>query len=75
MLTVHGLAHRVNGCIRVPGQEEERAVNSVRGSSVPDKHTSPAQRRPLGSLLDPSDALHLEGLGVRAPLPEVLIVA
>ena len=72
---MRGLAHRANGCIRVTGQAEERAGSSVRGSSVPDKHTSPARRRPLGSLLDPSDALYLEGLGVRAPLPEVLIVA
>ena len=57
------------------GRAEERAGGSARGSSVPDQHASPAQRRPLCSLLDPSDALHLEGLGVRAPLPEVLVVA
>lgn len=33
------------------------------------------QTRIHRSLLDPADTLHLEGLGMRAPLPEMLVVA
>lgn len=75
MLTVHGLAHMGAGFTRVMGKAEERVPNSFHSSSVPDKHMFTAQRWSPCSLLDSSDALHLEGLGMRAPLPEMLVVA
>ena len=65
----------VLGSYGLQGGAEERACNSLQSASVPDKHTFTAQRWPACSLLDPPDALHLEGLGVRAPLPEMLVVA
>lgn len=65
----------VLGSYGLQGEAEERAWNSLQSSSVPDKHMFTAQRWTPCSLLDPSDALHLEGLGMRAPLPEMLVVA
>lgn len=68
-----GLARTGLGSQCSRGEAEERAHDSLLSSSVPDKHTSAPQLAPR-SLLDPADTLHLEGLGVRAPLPEMLVV-
>lgn len=64
VLGSHGLQGEAEGESRPQPPERLHCRQARMRSSVP---------RPC-SLLDPADALHLEGLGVRAPLPEMLVV-
>lgn len=77
VLTVRAWTGSCGCCVPLEAQAEaeESACNSLHGSSVPDKHMFTTQLGSPCSLLDPADTLHLEGLGMSAPLPEMLVVA
>lgn len=76
VLTVHELAHMGAGLTRGTGGGRGEGTEGPPQLLHPDKHAlAPQRRSPPCSLLDPADALHLEGLGVRAPLSEMLVVA
>lgn len=73
-MCMHVLAHMGAGFTKAYRGKQRRAQNSLHSAPVPDKHTFTAQHCSSCSLLDPADTLHLEGLGMSAPLPEMLVV-
>lgn len=74
MLTVQGLARMGSVFTWVTGGGRGEGTQQLRSSSAPDGHPCAPQPWLSRSLLDPADTLHLEGLGMRAPLPEMLVV-
>lgn len=79
---MHGLVHMGAGFTRGHrgwGQRKEQVTASrllwSRQAQVPLLRVGGAGGDAGCSLLDPADTLHLGGLGMRAPLSEMLVVA